>query len=944
MAGFGEPLDWTSQREQEAKDVFPTLQFTNPDTNMDVDMFRFNQQGLPPSDFSQSAMSLAGYAAQQVNPEAFNIISPEEEAYNPRPYPSRPEETISPIELAGMGVTQPAPSPYGTEAMRLPYFGPSEYTGTKARAPQAQPDILAAALRTGDIGTIVSETGTAATGTLGIGQALTGGPIFDAPGQAILGALKTGTISGALENIGSPTPVRGEEILGIQNIQNPILRGLAGFTAEQAANIIGFGGLSAAEKRLGTLGERLPSITWKQAAEDAMGVTRQAEMAAAPEAFQYGRGAGEGRVPYYATSPEAAPGELPVPLRRPSLAGAADFSEGAPLEGIPVTRGSEESIRQGLRPEFAEEPFPRTPEEIAARTEAAYRRSAGDVSPVSSTVVSADPETQLTSRIEDAKIINPIREENVAKLRRMQTAAGLAARQRGIEQGLSGEKLAAYERGAMRGQAEQPYFEPIRSYMSEDAVNSLYSKIDNSELQFNQQINAKEALRGILDGTVPRPYDLAQLESVIPGVTNSLQKAKIVSGPDASFIQKTADALNLVRTIRTAWDVSAPFRQGVMLAAGHPKEFFGNLPAMFKAFASENVANAIDESIRSSPNAAIQEDSGLFRASLDKASLAGREEGFISRLAAKYIPGIRASERALVTYLNSLRSNIFDSMWDKLPESSQTFENAQRLSRWINSATGRGSIPQSAQAWADVANGVLFSPRFLISRFEANGIGANAIFDMARKGILRQEIDPLSKQIASDYVKYLGLVSGAGALFAAGGANVDVDPRSSNFAKIKIGNTYQDISGGNAALMRYLAQLTSGERQNIQTGYIESYPRSKTLKNFIRSKLAPVSGLLWDASIGEGRTPSGVKLYDYSKENLLNIFYEEIAPLVAMDIVDAYTGNKQNFGYAGGLLGLPSAIGFGVTTINPQDSGAGSGIKMKISKPSLKTRVRTSIR
>jgi hypothetical protein len=188
------------------------------------------------------------------------------------------------------------------------------------------------------------------------------------------------------------------------------------------------------------------------------------------------------------------------------------------------------------------------------------------------------------------------------------------------------------------------------------------------------------------------------------------------------------------------------------------------------------------------------------------------------------------------------------------------------------------------------------------------------------------------------------LVSGAGALFAAGGANVDVDPRSSNFAKIKIGNTYYDISGGNATLMRYLAQLTSGERQNIQTGYIESYPRSKTLKNFIRSKLAPVSGLLWDASIGEGRTPSGVKLYDYSKENLLNIFNEEIAPLVAMDIVDAYTGNKQNFGYAGGLLGLPSAIGFGVTTINPQDSGAGSGIKMKISKPSLKTRVRTSIR
>ena len=62
MAGFGEPLDWTRRREEEAKDVFPTLQFSDPDQNMEVDVFASQNLDRPMSAFSQSALGLANYA------------------------------------------------------------------------------------------------------------------------------------------------------------------------------------------------------------------------------------------------------------------------------------------------------------------------------------------------------------------------------------------------------------------------------------------------------------------------------------------------------------------------------------------------------------------------------------------------------------------------------------------------------------------------------------------------------------------------------------------------------------------------------------------------------------------------------------------------------------------------------------------------------------------
>jgi len=68
MAGFGEPFDWTQQRQQDAVQYFPTLDYVEPDDNMEVDMSML-ESGEVPSAFSQSAMSLASFGAQTRAPQ-----------------------------------------------------------------------------------------------------------------------------------------------------------------------------------------------------------------------------------------------------------------------------------------------------------------------------------------------------------------------------------------------------------------------------------------------------------------------------------------------------------------------------------------------------------------------------------------------------------------------------------------------------------------------------------------------------------------------------------------------------------------------------------------------------------------------------------------------------------------------------------------------------------
>jgi hypothetical protein len=66
----------------------------------------------------------------------------------------------------------------------------------------------------------------------------------------------------------------------------------------------------------------------------------------------------------------------------------------------------------------------------------------------------------------------------------------------------------------------------------------------------------------------------------------------------------------------------------------------------------------------------------------------------------------------------------------------------------------------------------------------------------------------------------------------------ELDPRSTDFGKIKIGNTRFDVFGDVGPYLRALAQLATGEKKG-QGGRVRHIPRRQVLEQFARNKRAP---------------------------------------------------------------------------------------------------------
>ena len=394
-------------------------------------------------------------------------------------------------------------------------------------------------------------------------------------------------------------------------------------------------------------------------------------------------------------------------------------------------------------------------------------------------------------------------------------------------------------------------------------------------------------------------------------VSRNLARTAVAPLEKPSLLNQVTDVANLPRTVLTSFDLSAPFRQGAMMI-GHPKEFFGAMKPMIKALASEGVAQEVDAAIRSGPRGAIKEQAGLYLSPIDNAGgLATREEAYMSRLAGK-IPGVAGSERAYATFLNKVRSDVFDHFWENLPQESQTIENAARYSHFINAATGRGSMPAALKDLAPALNAAFFSPRYFISRFESNGMGVLAIGDLAKSAVTRQALDPVSKAIAGDVLKFYATGVTAMGLAAAAGASVETDPRSSDFGKIRVGDTRYDVWAGNQQIARFIATEYKGQKKS--NGSVSAYPRNTTALNFLRSKLGPMPGLVWD--VLKGSTPTGDKV-DSSPASLKRILWNEFVPMIAQDITSAV----QTSGVAGGIKTLPTILGVGTQTYAPSSGG-----------------------
>ncbi len=307
------------------------------------------------------------------------------------------------------------------------------------------------------------------------------------------------------------------------------------------------------------------------------------------------------------------------------------------------------------------------------------------------------------------------------------------------------------------------------------------------------------------------------------------------------------EIMNTARALVTSFDLSAVLRQGGFIALGHPLRALKIFPDMFRALASEKGQFRVNEEIQKRPNAPLYKSARLYLSDQDNANLSKLEEAYMSRWANK-LPGVGASQRAYVTFLNRLRADSFDALARSLTlDGKPTLEESKAIANFVNKATGRGSFGGTDQANV-VLNTVFFSPRYLASRFQ-----------LLTGQPLWKGTAGTRKLIAREYARFMlgvGTIYGLGAL---AGAEVENDPRSSDFGKVHFGNTRIDPLTGLQQITVLGSRLTSGQTKDLEgevndlRGEDREYGQpdaTDVVKRFLRSKLSPAAGLAMNLAAG----------------------------------------------------------------------------------------------
>lgn len=478
--------------------------------------------------------------------------------------------------------------------------------------------------------------------------------------------------------------------------------------------------------------------------------------------------------------------------------------------------------------------------------------------------------------------------------------------------------------------------------------------------KLRQRVKELES-RGDKKGAADADFEGEQLRK---GFERELRSDYDSRAPLHTKVMRAADeAMNIPRSVMASIDFPL-LRQGMISLVTKPIQTSKKIPLMFKAFASHKTAERALYNIRHRPNALLYEQSGLEITDQFEA-VSEREEEFLSRLmrdlhakpglagkaahVATFIP--RASERAYQTILNELRADMFDSLASNLSQPSAvdkmfgikageiTRAEAKVIANLVNVATGRGNV-SAIRGAMPLLNRMFFSPRWAVSRLQLL-IGQPLWSNFGERAPRARLL------VAKQYAKLLvgmGLLYG---LFKLWGLTED-DPRSSDFGKVRVGNTRLDFTGGMAGTFTFLNRVFRGTTKS-STGEIRhlSGPQHRqgqdetwdVISRFLRSKLAPVPGTavdVWPAIrsfgaetgtnvVGEPVTAGGAVL-------------QLTTPLFARDVYEALNDLGVPKGTIVSLFGL---LGSSMQTYQLRDATVRSQLRHLTSAPPTRRRGET---
>ena len=378
---------------------------------------------------------------------------------------------------------------------------------------------------------------------------------------------------------------------------------------------------------------------------------------------------------------------------------------------------------------------------------------------------------------------------------------------------------------------------------------------------------------------------------------------------------KVLEVFNIPRSLMASTDFSAPLNQAVIATINYPKEAKDAAVQMVKAAASQEAFDNWFYDLKETPRYELMNKLKLGITDPFNPELQAREEAFMSGYA-EQIPGVgklvKGSERAYVQYLNKLRVDLFNKFVDRFESQGKTYENNKKLyestAKYINNITGRGELGP-LKKFAPLFSALFFSPRLMAARI--NMLNPYYFVTLPTE---------LKKQYGKDMGTALGLLSTMLTLFSLYGKTqddddedkitVETDPRSSDFGRVKQGDTRWDFSGGFQPYLRAVTQFTTGERKKTSTGEIMEMEgkipgtgRQDIVLGFFRNKLAPVPSMIIDFTTGKNAVGEKVELKDELLKNVIPLSFQSI-----------YEGYEKKGPQAIATVGLPAIFGVGVST------------------------------
>lgn len=386
---------------------------------------------------------------------------------------------------------------------------------------------------------------------------------------------------------------------------------------------------------------------------------------------------------------------------------------------------------------------------------------------------------------------------------------------------------------------------------------------------------------------------------------------KIQSAIPRTKTQLANEIFGAPRAILSSTDISGMGRQGLMLGTRYPKEYVQAFKAQVKFLKDEKFFKDSMAEIATSKNYDIV-------ANKMKVALTGvsknPEEAFQStilegKVAKKLGVGhiLAGSDRgytgALTKFRNDVANKILDGMGpDKVAKMSD--QELESLGQWINVATGRGGKPGGwLDKHADTLGQALFSPRLWGARLAP--LNPKYYYDL--KG-------PARKKAIENAATFMGVAGSVLGIATLLGGEVETDARSSDFLKIKVGDTRYDVLGGFQQNIVFAHRILQNEKKSSTSGAVttlgENYGGDTRLS------------LLFDL-LGNKSTPvvaSGVRLLEGKDRSgqPTNIKNELIGLTTPLSVQEVGSSLKKD-GVAGAAKTLPNFFGIGTQTYGIKD-------------------------